>query len=179
MATTALVTVNDFLRVPEPKEGHYELHHGELVLMPPPKAGHQRLQERLREILASMLRDRKLVVRVEMAFRPAPEYEVWKADVGILSEDRERSTPDDAYLEGAPELVIEVLSPGNTVDEIEDKMHVCLGNGCYSFWVVDQKRKEIRVTRFIDMVTKRYTVDELVPLAVIPASLPVRKIFDQ
>jgi Uma2 family endonuclease len=34
---TGLVTVEEFLKLPEPREGHYELHHGEVVLVPPPK----------------------------------------------------------------------------------------------------------------------------------------------
>jgi len=34
---------------------------------------------------------------------------------------------------GAPDLVIEVLSPSNTVDKINDKMDICTANGCLSF----------------------------------------------
>ncbi len=44
---TGLLTVEEFLKLPEPKEGHTELHHGAVVEMPPPKKGHQRIQNRL------------------------------------------------------------------------------------------------------------------------------------
>jgi Uma2 family endonuclease len=139
-ATTALVTVSEFLRIPEPAAGHYELHHGEVIHIAPPKSGHQRMQEHLRKILSRMIGDRG-VVRVEMAFQPAPEYEVWIADVGVVSKNRDEQTPDNEYLQGAPDLVVEVLSPSNTVEEISDKMHVCLEHGCSSFWLVDTTRK--------------------------------------
>lgn len=41
--------------------------------------------------------------------------------------------PDD-YLRGAPDLIIEVLSPSNTATEICDKEKLCLENGAREFW---------------------------------------------
>src|SRR5688572_23460994 len=133
---TGLVTVEEFLRLPPPKEGHYELHHGEVVLVPPPKWGHQTIQDRTQMILKRAASDRG-VVRMEMAFRPTPEHEVWEADVGFVRAERAASVGPDEYLSGAPDLVVEVLSPSNTVDEINDKMSICMANGCSSFWVAD------------------------------------------
>jgi Uma2 family endonuclease len=41
----------------------------------------------------------------------------------------------------APEICIEILSPGNTVDEIENKVGLYLEKGALEVWVVDQKGK--------------------------------------
>jgi Uma2 family endonuclease len=142
--STGLLTVEEFLHLPAPKEGHLELHHGEVVLVPPPKWGHQRIQAILMTLLIKLARE--YAVRMEMAFRPSPEYEVWVADVGMVSSERAAATGDDEYLTGAPELVVEVLSPSNTVDEINAKMNVCMANGCLSFWVLDSKFRQISVT---------------------------------
>jgi hypothetical protein len=49
VSQTGLLTVDEFLKLPEPKEGRLELHHGEVVQIPPPKKGHQRIQNRLQE----------------------------------------------------------------------------------------------------------------------------------
>ena len=76
-----LITVEEYLKLPQPKEGRTELHHGEVVIMPPVKRGHQRRQRRILALLAQVLSE-KGVVETETAFRPAPEYEVWQADVG-------------------------------------------------------------------------------------------------
>ena len=46
----------------------------------------------------------------------------------------------------APDLVIEVLSPSNTMDEVLDRQNICLKNGCIAFWTVDPKRKSVMVT---------------------------------
>jgi Uma2 family endonuclease len=85
--------------------------------------------------------------------------------------------PQDAYLMGAPDLVVEVLSPSNTVDEINDKMALCLENGCSSFWVVDPKRKRVSVTE--GDVTRHYGPSAQVECAILGASFPVGELFDQ
>jgi Uma2 family endonuclease len=170
-----LVTVEEYLKLPEPKEGHTELHHGEVVLMPPPKKGHQKLQDRIQMLLKG-LAGKKGVVRREMAFRPALEYEVWQADVGYVSLERDEATGDDEYLMGAPELVVEVLSPGNTVDEINEKMAVCMNNGCASFWVVDPKSKLVSVTE--GDLTKHYRTSGSISCNVLPGQIQVSEIFE-
>jgi Uma2 family endonuclease len=142
---TGMMTVEGFLRLPEPPEGHHELHHGEVVVMPPPKKRHQRIQNRLQCLLQRLLGDR-FVAHMEMAFRPAIEHEVWVADVGCVSVERDEATGDEEYLMGAPDLVIEGLSPSNTMDEVLDRQDICLANGCLAFWTVDPRRKSEMVT---------------------------------
>jgi Uma2 family endonuclease len=175
---TGLLTVKDFLKLPDPKEGHLELHHGEVVEMPPPKWGHTKVQARLQALLQKML-EGTFAVRVEVPFRPAPEHEVWVADVGCVSRERDQATADDEYLMGAPELVIEVLSPGNTVDEINDKMFICLSNGCNSFWVVDPKRQIVSVTPGAGAVTTHYGVPATIVISSpeIEVEVKVNEIF--
>ena len=57
----------------------------------------------------------------------------------------QQADPDD-NIRGAPELVVEVLSPSNTAAEMHDREPVCLANGSREFWVVDAIRAEVRVT---------------------------------
>jgi Uma2 family endonuclease len=131
----ALTTVAEFVKLPDPKTGHYELHHGEVVLMPPPKWRHTRIQKQLEKLLQEAMGDKGMVI-MEMPFQLSPEYEVWRADVAVLRLERTKGIGGDEYLQGAPDLVIEVLSPSNTAQEINEKIAVCLENGCGSLWVV-------------------------------------------
>jgi Uma2 family endonuclease len=172
--STGLVTVEEYLKLPEPMEGHLELHHGEVVTMPPPKRGHQRIQWRLQKLFVRIFGEDG-VVEVEMAFRPTPEHEVWKADVAYIPAVREAATSDDQYLMGAPDLVVEVLSPSNTAEEIEDKRLICMPNGCVSFWVVNQKHERVSVTE--GDVTKHYGMSSTIVSGVLPVSIGVREIF--
>jgi Uma2 family endonuclease len=171
---TTLVTVEDYLQLPPTKTGHYELHHGEIVHITAPKWGHHRIQDRIQMILKRLSEDRA-VVQMEMAFRPAPDYEVWEADVGLVSLDRENSVGDDEYLSGAPDLVVEVLSPSNTVDEIDDKMTICMTNGCVSFWIVNPKRKIISVRE--GSITRHYGVSETISCSLFQGDLVVQDVF--
>jgi Uma2 family endonuclease len=159
---TGLLTVEEFLKLPKPKEGHIELHHGEVVEMPPPKKGHQRIQNRLQGLLQRLAGDR-YVVHMEMAFRPTPEHEIWVADVGCVSRERDEATGDDDYLMGAPEIVIEVLSASNTMDEVLDRQDICLDNGSVVFWTVDPKRKTVMCTT-VDRATSTYNSNMKAPL---------------
>ena len=68
------------------------------------------------------------------------------ADVGCFSHERLNATAADEYLMGPPEIAIEVLPAANTVDEINDKMAICLGNGCRLLFVADPKRRTVSVT---------------------------------
>jgi Uma2 family endonuclease len=94
------------------------------------------------------------------------------ADIGYVKTDRDQKTADDEYLAGAPDLVIAVLSPRNTVDEINDKMDTCMANGCLSFWVVGPKRRLVSVTQ--GDVTRQYRASASIPLpAPLEGTIPV------
>ena len=176
MSTQAgLVTIAEFLKLPDPREGHYELRHGEVVLVPPPKSGHEKSQARTMNLLNRLARTRG-EARMEMAFQPTPEHEFWRADVGFVRAERDAAVGDDEYLMGAPDVVVEVLSPGNTADEINDRIAVCLANGCSSFWVLDRKRRMLSVTE--GDVTHHYREPDTFYCAVIDANVPVRELFD-
>ena len=160
--TTGLMTVEQFRQQPETGPSYYELHQGELVRVTRPKMKHARVQRRLRELLSPLLRDG--IVETELAFRPLPEYELRVADVAYVSRERWRGADDDDNLRGAPEIVIEVLSPSNTVSEINEKSRLCLEHGSLEFWVVDPQLREIRIST-PDGITRTYKSGESLPLA--------------
>jgi Uma2 family endonuclease len=173
-AATTQVTVEEFLKLPDPPQGHLELHHGEPVIVPPPKKPHTNVQIRLVKLLGPLVGE-TFALAMEFPFE-APDNEFWVADIAILSLERWKEETPDNYFHGAPELVVEVSSPGNTWDELIDKGRVCLANGCVSFWIVDPKHREVHVTD-IHRNTVVYAGDMLVPLSPLPGSISVRDIF--
>jgi len=107
-----LITVAQFLEMPEGGEYCYELRHGEVVAMPRPLHGHSKLQLHLLRVVGPMLQAFGEVT-MEYPYRPLPEFELRVADVAAVSRERwDRTDPND-ILHGAPELVIEVKSPSN------------------------------------------------------------------
>ncbi|HWD98381.1 MAG TPA: Uma2 family endonuclease [Bryobacteraceae bacterium] len=131
-----------------PGEARRELRNGTTIELQPPKLKHSLLQMRITELLEPLIERRGLVI-VEAGFRPLPEYEYRIADVGIVSLDRIRNTDLNGYLEGAPDIVIEVLSPSNRAAEMMEKEKICLANGAFEFWLVDSDQRLIRISRNI------------------------------
>jgi Uma2 family endonuclease len=161
--TTRLMTVEQFQRLPEDcGETCHELHHGEVVTLTRPKHKHARIQKRL-EGLLEIAAGEQGVVSIEVAFRPLPEYELRVADLAYISQLRWDAIDPEDNLQGAPDIVIEVLSPSNTATEMCDKEQICLVNGSKEFWVVDPDRCRVKVTTH-DGRTKTYEAGQQVPI---------------
>lgn len=140
------MTVEEFRRLPEDSGPVYhELRHGEPVAVTRPKHKHFLIQRNLRELLTAFAEPGSCI-DIEVAYRPLPEHELWVADVAYVAAERFRQVDPDDNIRGAPELVVEVLSPSNTSAEIYEKARISLANGSREFWVVDPDRAQIKVT---------------------------------
>jgi Uma2 family endonuclease len=143
-ATTKLMTFEEFERLPDPPEGfRYELRRGELVKVAPPKIEHSRVQWRIRRLLESAAATAGIVDK-EIGFRALREHEWRIADVAFVSKARWDAAKD--YLDGAPEIVVEVLSPSNSATEMIEREKLCLENGCREFWLVDPELRLVKVS---------------------------------
>ena len=177
MATsTALVTVEEFRKLKDPPGVRVELHNGEVVEVARPKHKHWKIQKGL-----MLLFDKELgssgEAGLEFAFRPRPEHELRVADVSWTSAKRYEHIDDEDNLIGAPEIVVEILSPSNTASEMVEKRDLCFKAGCQQFWIIDSGRRFIEVTpahgiprvyRGSDRIaigTATYSVDEILGAA--------------
>lgn len=173
------MTVAEFQKLPEDAGPVYhELRHGELVAVSRPRLKHIQIQKRVERLLEAAGGETGMVV-MEFSFRPLPEHEFRVADVAYVARDRwERADPEGDFM-GAPDLVIEVLSPSNTVSEIYDKEVLCLENGAQQFWVVDPIRRQIKVST-PDGLTITYRSGQAIPLPLFgPAAVGVDAILGQ
>jgi Uma2 family endonuclease len=171
-ASTALVTVEEFRKLEDPPGVRLELHNGEVVEVTWPKHKHWRIQQRLTKVFREAL-GAEGEAGPKFGFRPLPEHELRVADVAWVSRDRYDAIDDEDNLHGAPETVVEVLSPSNTVSEMVEKRDVCFSAGCREFWIVDPRKRFIEVTPFdgvphvyrgserISIGDRTYSVDEI------------------
>jgi Uma2 family endonuclease len=114
------------------------------------------------------------IVDTEYPYRPFPENEVWGADVACVSGPRYRVKK---WLEGSPELVIEVKSPSNTRAEMRDKaMTTLAGAGAAEFWIVDAETRTVLVhTKSSGM--RVYGAGETVPLPMFGSRIVLSELF--
>ena len=135
--------VEEFLQMERPVgDFDYELHDGELVQVTRPNRMHVGMQARLVRLLNSEL-DKQGFVSTEVPFRVS-QGDLRVADVAFVTWLR-WEVPGSETLVGAPELVIEVLSPSNTAAEMYAREKLCLENGCLQFWTVDLMNQQFRV----------------------------------
>ncbi|OCQ95975.1 hypothetical protein BCD67_23070 [Oscillatoriales cyanobacterium USR001] len=70
-------------------------------------------------------------------------------DISFMAKERLQGLDDlpDGFLEGAPDLAVEILSPSNTLEEIDQKIREYFENGSRLVWVINPKQKYILVYR--------------------------------
>lgn len=175
--TTQALTVAEFQALPGREAVRMELHGGEIVEKPPAKLRHAQVQLRLQELLHPIARG-TAVVPAEVAYRPLAEHEFWIADVAVVSRTRWLETDLNDNLHGSPEIVIEVVSPANTLSEFERRERMCLATGAREFWVVYPEDKLVRVAT-ADGQVKRYSAGDTIELALSPGhTIAVDDIFE-
>jgi Uma2 family endonuclease len=104
----------------------------------------------LMEFLAPFVRTRKLGrLLMEMVFRIDVASNLQRRpDVAFVSHARwpfHRRVPDVAVWDMVPDLAIEVVSPSNTADDVQGKMHEYFNAGVSRVWVVYPRQKEVYV----------------------------------
>ena len=69
-------------------------------------------------------------------------------DVAFIRADRVRVfSPPLGYWEGAPDLAVEVLSPSDTVGEVDEEVDDYFAAGTSEVWVVNSQRRTVTVHR--------------------------------
>ncbi|MGA3023628.1 MAG: Uma2 family endonuclease [Bryobacteraceae bacterium] len=144
MATGTLISLEEFARLPD-EPGKQELSNGELVIVPPVKFIHNKISRRLFRVLDAWVSATGVgEVWHEAGFQLGP-CTVRQPDVGVVL--GHRVAADDAWLQGAPDIAIEVLSPGNAAQDIELKIAEYLAAGGKSVWIVSPKASHVRIYR--------------------------------
>src|SRR4030095_2647233 len=147
---TQLLTADDLLR--QPHDGYrYELVKGELIKEPPAGNIHGNRAMRLGWRLACHVENNDLgvVFAAETGFRLASDPDTVRApDVAFVNKTRiEEAGTFEGFWPGAPDLALEVLSPGDSYTEVEEKVREYLAAGTKAVWIVDPKGRTITVYR--------------------------------
>ena len=154
---TKPITAEQLLEMPD--DGYrYELLKGELIMAPPPGSEHGEITMNLAAPLHRHVKTNNLgvVYAAETGFKLASDPDTVRApDIAFVR--RELIDQNDrvpGYLSGAPDLVVEVLSPSDTFGKVEGKVTQWLEAGAQTVWVVSPKLHTVTVYRALtDIVT--------------------------
>jgi Uma2 family endonuclease len=149
-----------------PDDGfRYELVKGELRKMSPAGGEHGVVVVNATLLLGQYVKTNDLGVccGAETGFKIASEPDTVRApDLAFVSRERilESGVPKK-FWPGAPDLAVEVVSPGDTYSEVEEKVEQWLGAGTRAVWIVNPRRRSVTVYRSMSDVTRLSDTDEL------------------
>lgn len=144
------VTAEELLRLPG--DGfRYELVGGELRKMTPAGFGHGAIVANMTGPLTQHVKAHALgvVCGAETGFRIGSNPDtVLAPDVAFVRRDRLPLFGLPAgYWPGAPDLAVEVLSPGDTVCDVDAKVAAWLDAGAAEVWVVNPQHRVVTIHR--------------------------------
>ncbi len=151
---TKLMTAEELDALPTYGPGgdrHYELIRGELKVMSPTKPIHGIICARVTVRLGGFVEEHDLgeVFGAETGFLVESDPDsLVGADAAFVSNERLAAVERfDKFFPFAPDLAVEVLSPGNTVQEIDEKIALYFAAGSRLVWVFNPKRRTVAIYR--------------------------------
>ena len=165
MTVSTVMSADELLRLPD--DGfRYELIRGELRKMSPAGEEHGFVALQIAMSLGQFVKERKLgrVYAAETGFRITRNPDTVLAP-GAAFVRADRVVPSPRFFEGAPDAAIEVVSPNDTYDEVEQKAAEWLRAGCRVVVVVNPRKKAARIHRATGVVdvTDAIEIDDVIP----------------
>src|SRR5579883_593429 len=137
-------TYADLLDIPEDISKRYEIIDGELYVSPSPRLPHQRNLIRLADFLRPAEEAGKGVRYTGPVDVVLDEGNVFVPDLVFISTER-LAIAQETHIQGAPDLVVEVLSPSTKHRDLGVKLETYARHGVRFYWVVDTYSRSIQV----------------------------------
>jgi len=138
-------TYKDYKSLPESETKRYELIEGELIIVPSPNEYHQRISGRLEFILRAFVEDKNLGRVYDAPFDVVfSKEDVVQPDILFISKAHSKIITEEG-IRGAPDLVIEILSPATSERDQTYKKTLYARHGVREYWIVDPEEKTIEV----------------------------------
>jgi Uma2 family endonuclease len=161
-----------------------ELIKGRIFRMSPaPSVRHQQIVGNLFFVFKAFLKNTPCQVFVspfDVRLIQADKNTVVQPDICVIC-DKEKL--DEQGCNGAPDLIIEILSPGNSRKERKEKFELYEENGVKEYWLVETNEESIIVYTLNEngqyIGSKPYVPEEVISSSVLPGlEVPVKEAFE-
>ena len=175
------LTYRDYMAWPDDGR-RYELFEGELYMVPSPSVKHQRISRKLMLLLAQFVDEYQLGeifdAPLDVVFAEATFVQ---PDILFISHQR-RGIIGEQNISGAPDLVVEILSPSTEERDRGIKSQLYCRYGVQEYWLVDPEERTVEVLALSPEgyeVLGWYSGDEVVSSQVLAGfQFPAEEIFD-
>jgi Uma2 family endonuclease len=164
-------TYADYLEWEGPER--YQLINGEAFMMSSPTVEHQAISGELFRQFANFLHGKPCrVFAAPLDVRPFPQEDlgddtVVQPDILVVCDS---SKLGKGSVNGPPDLVIEIVSPSNTLQELFAKFQVYLNAGVREYWMIEpeQKTVQVHVLENGHYISSICTKDAVIPVTILP-----------
>jgi Uma2 family endonuclease len=177
------LTYDDFLLFPDDGQRH-ELIDGEHYVTPCPNTKHQRISGNLYFLMRSYLEQcpigKLFYAPFDIVFS---KFDVVEPDLLYMSNERAATILTSKHVEGTPELIVEIGSPGTRKRDETIKRRLYERSGADEYWIVDPILDAIRIYRRITNRFERATElalesGDVLTTPLLPGlALPLARIF--
>ena len=141
------LTYDDFVLFPDDGKRH-ELIDGEHYVTPSPNIGHQRILGHLHVLIATWLESHTIgqvfLSPLDVVFT---QFDVVEPDLVYCSNQRAAQILTPQNVQGVPELVVEIASPGTRRRDETVKRRLYERSGVSEYWMIDPEVDVVRVYR--------------------------------
>jgi Uma2 family endonuclease len=130
---------NDYLLLPEDKR--FEILDGDLCSVPAPNTKHQRISIRLSAALLQRLDNWGTVLEAPCDVLLSQE-DIVQPDILFVRKER-NAIVGELYIQGAPDLVVEILSPATKARDLGTKRKIYSRFGVQEYWIVDPESETV------------------------------------
>lgn len=177
-------TYADYKSLPASEAERYELLRGEIVIVPAPTEPHQRVVRNLGYALWEFVRDKGLgwvyFTPLDVVLGEGEGIEVVQPDLVFISRERKEIIKREE-IRGAPDLVVEVLSPGTEERDRHYKKTLYARHGVREYWIVDPEGKAVEVytlgERGFELESLRREGETLRSPLLAGIGIPLREVF--
>jgi Uma2 family endonuclease len=157
----------------DPGEGRYELIYGVAYAMAGANTGHQAILMELARQIANFLTGRPCRV-LSAPYDVRLFYAEDESDNTVVQPDIivvcDKNKLGKEGCRGAPDLVVEILSPSNTATEMQRKFKLYRQAGVREYWVLDPESRSLH-THFFEgdrILSRFYGAEETAPVEILP-----------
>lgn len=156
------ISLEQYEKLPEDKR--VEVFEGILYDMASPSQEHQTISMELSTLINTYIKAKNGSCRV---FHAPFDVKLSDKPLTIVQPDImvvcNKNKLDGKRCNGAPDFVIEIVSPGNPADDYIRKLYYYKNAGVREYWIVDPRRKTVTVNYFeADILNIQYSFDSII-----------------
>ncbi|MDE7312597.1 MAG: Uma2 family endonuclease [Eubacterium sp.] len=156
------ITLEQYEALPESQRA--EVFHGQIYYMASPSRDHQIILTELLFTIRAYLKKKGSICQVfptpfDVKLSDQP-LTIVQPDIFIVCD---KYKVDKNRCNGAPDFIIEIVSPGNPSDDYIRKLYLYKNHGVREYWIVDPRHQTISVNNFKENIsTVQYSFDATV-----------------